>query len=137
MSESATRPLSKAEILGLRRMLLQFEAELPPHELGYWHITRQPTATVLENEDPPRTLSMEPRERILIRGHAECLRCHKRFDIPDIGNFTTEAEERVAARVADAKKWVERKATQDGPCWGDVPLLPDRDLYGATLDIAH
>ena len=112
-----------AEVYELRRVLAAFKADLPPHELGYWRITSQATEVVVEYDPAPHYSYMPDLyegERVKIRGHAQCVRCGKRFEIPNIGNFTT-SEDRIDTAIASAKEWVERIAERDGPCWGDVP----------------
>lgn len=68
-----------------------------------------------------------------VTGYARCARCHHQFDIPNYGNFSTITEERIPAVVEEAKKWVRREAEQAGPCWGDVPRIPNREGW-AVLD---
>lgn len=122
------------EVYEFRRMLAAFKEELPPHDLGYWRITSQATAVVVEYEPPPNTGYIEERgERFEIRGHAGCVRCRKRFEIPAIGNFTTYADH-IDRTIVEAKRWVESLAQRDGPCWGDVPEPPEDDRFFVTLD---
>lgn len=126
MIVSETTSLTEQEVYELRRILTAFKADLPPHQLGYWRITKQATEDVVEYEKAPGySYMVDPfaGERFLIRGKADCVRCGKTFRIPDIGNFTAFADS-IDETIATAKEWVERIAERDGPCWGDIPEPP-------------
>jgi hypothetical protein len=128
----------------VERMLLWFESQLPPHELGEWRFEAQEHPALLVDE----TVGMHfisPGSWGQLLGEAYCARCRMRVELPRIGNFSLHAEEedlRLAvdyptltrqAVIDKAKTWMNRMAAQAGPCWGDVPEAPNTSEW-AVLD---
>jgi hypothetical protein len=114
----------------IRRMLLQFKADLPPHDLSEWKLQAQPLPPAIEIEGGPiyPFTVLPDRTRYRIEGWANCARCGQRFSVPSIGNASTIFEEDIQSTAEKMKEWVRREATLSGPCWGDVPKEIVRDV---------
>lgn len=124
-------------------MLLQFEVALPEHEVGKWLLHVRPHEEIVLDETGCNRQGASSYG--LLTGVGTCLRCGQQFEFAEPrGNYCVypdSEQERLATewptlttahKIEEMKGFIQKKASDSGKCWGDVPKIPRVECFAVA-----